>query len=143
MRTISSLVAALLIVGIAPAHAVDARTYERRVVRAVNAVREPNVARSECVRRQAQQRARNLRGRDYGDLSHSRAAMTATALACGGWWVGENIMRSTLSPREVVRLWMKSDGHRTVMLRREYDVIGVGVVRDGEKWLVVAQFMAK
>ena len=52
-------------------------------------------------------------------------------------------MRSTLSPREVVRLWMKSDGHRTVMLRREYDVIGVGVVRDGEKWLVVAQFMTK
>lgn len=143
MRTISSLVAALLIVGIAPAHALDARTYERRVVRAVNAVRDPDVQRSECVRRQAQQRARDLRGTAYGDLAHARDAMTATAYACGGWRVGENIMRSTLSPREVVRLWMKSEGHRTVMLRRVYNVIGVGVVRDGEKWLVVAQFMAK
>lgn len=143
MRTISSLVVVALIALATPAHALDARTYERRVVRAVNVVREPDVRRSECVRRQAQQRARDLRGTAYGDLSHGREAMTTTALVCDGWRVGENIARTTYGPRKVVRMWMRSDGHRAVMLRREYDVIGVGVVRDGSKWLVVAQFMAK
>lgn len=143
MRTISSLVVALLIVGIAPAHAVDAGTYERRVVRAVNAARDPDVRRSECVRRQAQQRARDLRGRDYGDLAHAREAMIETGLRCDGARVGETIARTSFGPRVVVRNWLRSDRHRAVMLRREYDVIGVGVVRDGEKWLVVAQFVAK
>lgn len=50
------------------------------------------------------------------------------------WSVGENLAwgsgwRGT--PREIVRSWMNSPGHRANMLNRSYREIGIGVIANG------------
>jgi uncharacterized protein YkwD len=47
-----------------------------------------------------------------------------------GTYVGENIAMGQQSPREVVRAWMNSTGHRENILGN-YDHIGIGIVRGG------------
>ena len=47
-----------------------------------------------------------------------------------GPYVGENIAMGQQSPREVVRAWMNSTGHRENILG-SYDHIGIGIVRGG------------
>jgi uncharacterized protein YkwD len=49
----------------------------------------------------------------------------------GSWFVGENLAwgsgnRST--PRQIVRAWMNSPGHRANILQRRFREIGVGIV---------------
>ncbi|MED4531961.1 CAP domain-containing protein [Metabacillus fastidiosus] len=39
---------------------------------------------------------------------------------------GENIAKGQKSPQEVMNAWMNSSGHRTNILKPEYDSIGVG-----------------
>ena len=46
------------------------------------------------------------------------------------WRVGENLAWGTgraASPRAVVAAWLRSPGHRRVLLRRSYRMVGVGV----------------
>ncbi len=46
------------------------------------------------------------------------------------WRVGENLAWGTgraASPRAVLAAWLRSPGHRRVLLRRSYRVVGVGV----------------
>ena len=47
-----------------------------------------------------------------------------------GTYVGENIAMGQQTPREVVRAWMNSKGHRENILG-SYDHIGIGIVRGG------------
>lgn len=47
-----------------------------------------------------------------------------------GTYVGENIAMGQQTPREVVRAWMNSTGHRENILGG-YDHIGIGIVRGG------------
>ena len=49
----------------------------------------------------------------------------------GAWTVGENLAWGTGSlatPKEIVKAWMKSQGHRENMLRPQFKEIGFGVV---------------
>ena len=48
-----------------------------------------------------------------------------------GWAIGENLAWGTgrlATPREVMRAWMDSPGHRANVVRRAYREIGIGVV---------------
>ena len=50
----------------------------------------------------------------------------------GAWTVGENIAwgsDSYATPKEIVRAWMHSPGHRANILDRSFREIGIGVVR--------------
>lgn len=50
----------------------------------------------------------------------------------GGWTLGENLAwgaGSRATPREIVRAWMNSPGHRRNILNRRYREIGFGLVR--------------
>lgn len=47
-----------------------------------------------------------------------------------GTYVGENIAMGHQSPKQVVRAWMNSPGHRANILG-SYDHLGVGIVRGG------------
>jgi uncharacterized protein YkwD len=50
----------------------------------------------------------------------------------GGWAAGENIAWGSggyATPKEIVRSWMHSPGHRANILDRSYREIGIGVVR--------------
>ncbi|WP_186578027.1 SafA/ExsA family spore coat assembly protein [Aquibacillus kalidii] len=53
----------------------------------------------------------------------------------------ENIARGQQTPREVVKAWMNSPGHRKNILNGEYTHIGVGYVKDGNYW--TQQFIKK
>ncbi|MBM7569718.1 SafA/ExsA family spore coat assembly protein [Aquibacillus albus] len=46
----------------------------------------------------------------------------------------ENIARGQRTPREVVKAWMNSPGHRRNILNKNYTHIGVGYVKDGKYW---------
>jgi uncharacterized protein YkwD len=45
--------------------------------------------------------------------------------------VGENIAWG-MDAKEVVRVWMKSEGHRANILSEHYSEIGIGVAKDGD-----------
>jgi uncharacterized protein YkwD len=45
--------------------------------------------------------------------------------------LGENIAFGTAA-KEVVRAWMRSEGHRANILGEHYTEVGIGVARDGE-----------
>lgn len=49
--------------------------------------------------------------------------------------IGENIAYGQLSPRQVVRDWMNSPGHRRNILDGDFDRIGVGYARRGRRWV--------
>ena len=46
--------------------------------------------------------------------------------------VGENIAAGQKTPEEVVKAWMKSDGHRANILNPSFGKIGIGYVKGGE-----------
>jgi uncharacterized protein YkwD len=48
-------------------------------------------------------------------------------------YAGENIARGQLTPREVVRAWMESPGHRENMLSPAWTHVGVGVHSGAER----------
>jgi uncharacterized protein YkwD len=47
------------------------------------------------------------------------------------WAVGENLLWSSgdLTARRTVRMWMRSPGHRAVLLSRRWRQVGIGAVR--------------
>ena len=48
-----------------------------------------------------------------------------------GWALGENLAWGTgrlATPREIMRAWMDSPGHRANIVKRSYREIGIGVV---------------
>ncbi len=54
---------------------------------------------------------------------------------------GENIARGYRTPKEVMKGWMSSPGHRANILNRKYTHIGVGHVASGNYW--TQQFIQK
>lgn len=50
--------------------------------------------------------------------------------------VGENVARSKRPPPQVVRLWMKSQGHRVNILNPHFREIGIGIAtaKNGDKY---------
>lgn len=50
--------------------------------------------------------------------------------------VGENVARSKRSPPHVVRMWMKSQGHRINILNPHFREIGIGIAtaENGDKY---------
>ena len=52
---------------------------------------------------------------------------------CGMTWAGETLVRGTaITPRQVVRAWMRSPGHRAVLMKPRANRAGVGVRIDGQ-----------
>lgn len=54
---------------------------------------------------------------------------------------GENIARGQRTPKEVMKSWMNSSGHRANILNKRYTHIGVGYVASGNYW--TQQFIQK
>ena len=71
-----------------------------------------------------------LDDKDPGDRTKA-AGYTST-------FVGENIAWNQKSPKDVVRAWMESEGHRENVLHAEYTEIGVAVAKNkkGEPYWV-------
>ena len=66
----------------------------------------------------------------YGARFSARIARVGWMRSRTRWRVGENLAWGTgraASPRAVLAAWLRSPGHRRVLLRRSYRVVGVGV----------------
>lgn len=71
-----------------------------------------------------------------GDFEH-RQDLGRVLDDCGLMWVGENLVRGTgLTPRQVVRLWMRSPSHRAVIMKERARWAGIGVRVDAEGRLI-------
>lgn len=60
---------------------------------------------------------------------------------CGARYAGETLARGAATPRDMVRAWMRSDGHRSVMLSKSPRRLGVAAVLDSRgNWVLTANF---
>ena len=64
---------------------------------------------------------------------------------CDLHWVGEAMVRwEYLTPRNAVRLWMHSDSHRAILLKRRARWAGIGVRKDSQgRYIAVLNFADK
>ena len=61
---------------------------------------------------------------------------------CNAVYAGETLGRGAITPRTLVRMWMRSDGHRAVLLSSKSRRSGVGATPDSSgRWVVAANFM--
>lgn len=60
---------------------------------------------------------------------------------CGARYAGETLARGTATPRDMVKAWMNSDGHRRVMLSKSPRRMGIAAVLDSNgRWVLTANF---
>jgi uncharacterized protein YkwD len=83
----------------------------------------------------------------HGHAFEARVRDTGYLTTTGRWRIGETLAWGWgrgATPREVVRAWMASPGHRKVLLRPAYREVGIGVVWGGpdERALPQATFTA-
>lgn len=65
-----------------------------------------------------------------GSTAGSRIKTTGYLAHAASWAIGENLAWGTLSaatPRQIVKRWMASPGHRRNMLDRRFTQVGIGV----------------
>lgn len=61
---------------------------------------------------------------------------------CNASYAGETLGRGAIAPRRLVRMWMRSDGHRQVLLSPKSRRIGIGAKPDAYgRWVVAANFI--
>ncbi len=129
----------------AGSHPSSARTpaeFRASVARLTNHARDQHdrsaLHRAPCLDRVAQHWAERMAR--TGHLVHND--WTDVQEACGrSFGGGENIASGYASPRDVVRAWMHSDGHRANILSSGYDAIGIGAARDADgHWWWVQDF---
>ena len=79
---------------------------------------------------QAERWARRLA--ESGRLEHRNQQRVLAA--CNLHWTGETLARGAggLSPREMVRAWMNSPGHRAVLMKPRANLAGVAIRRDAQ-----------
>jgi uncharacterized protein YkwD len=98
----------------------------------VRAIRSNPHLTQAAVTHSSQMAASNFFGHTGPDgTPQSRAAATGYMAGAHAWGVGENIgwgVGRAGSPRAIVRGWMRSAGHRAVMLDGRFRQVGVGVV---------------
>lgn len=61
--------------------------------------------------------------------------------SCDARYAGETLAKGSVGPKEMVSLWMHSDGHRHILLSKYPHRIGIGAVPDASgAWVVAADF---
>lgn len=112
----------------APAPALSVPTYSDRVLALTNAERTGRglapLSFSPCADGYADSWATSLS--QLGSLAHQPLAPILSA--CGASRVGENVAYGTVTPEQLVAMWMASDGHRRNLLNAAYTHVGIGAV---------------
>ena len=157
MRTLHILVAALILplaalpVAATPASAVtagttvarmDSGTYEKRVQYHVNRVRRHRELRplrlASCADQVAERWSRHLAS--TGRFYHQ--SMYRVLDACEATYAGETLGKGAITPRQLVRMWMHSPGHRAILVSHKPRRIGVGArLNTDGRWVTAASFM--
>lgn len=119
-------------------------TYESRVQRLINVRRSNHGLRAlryqRCSDGTAERWSRHLARTDL--FYHQ--SMTTVLNSCNARYAGETLGRGSIAPRRLVRMWMRSPGHRAVLLTTHARRIGIGAKRDGQgQWVVAANFIRR
>lgn len=117
-------------------------TYEERVRHWVNRKRErrglPTLRPARCTNDVAERWSLHLAEHDL--FYHQ--SMQDVLERCNARYAGETLGRGAIRPRHLVRLWMHSPGHRTVLLNPTSRRIGIGSTPDAYgRWVTAASFM--
>lgn len=138
----------LLVFGVAPAVAFDHSANEAALLKLVNHARESRglakVRVAGPLDRAALAHSRDMIAHDY--FSHSSLAGTTVASrarragystsGCSQWSVGEVLALGSGSrarPESIFKGWMRSSGHRKVILTKSWRDVGVGCARGSYK----------
>jgi uncharacterized protein YkwD len=119
----------------------SADTYERRVQYVVNRKRAAHGLRplrfESCTDGAAERWA--LRLAASGTLVHQSAGDIMDT--CHAYYAGETLGQGTFGPRRLVKSWMRSPLHRSVLLSKHARRIGVGTALTGSgQWVTAADF---
>jgi uncharacterized protein YkwD len=117
-------------------------TYEQRVLRFVNKRRAnhglPRLRFVACANTTAKSWSRHLATRN--EFYHQ--SMSTVLNACNARYAGETLGRGSMAPRKLVKMWMRSPGHRAILLTPKARRIGVGATPDAYgRWVVAANFV--
>jgi uncharacterized protein YkwD len=134
------MLAALLMLSAAgSASATINSTYRWRLFLAINETRAAHglapVHLASGLRNAAQAHSNDMVSRNY--FAHtsptgstlSYRIIHSTFRTWGAWWAGENLAWGTGtigSPRSVIRMWLASPEHRSILLSSRYTYVGVG-----------------
>ena len=126
------------------ASSVAASTYERRVQRLINVRRSNHGLRAlrhqRCSDGTAERWSRHLARTNL--FYHQ--SMTTVLNSCNARYAGETLGRGSIPPRRLVRMWMRSPGHRAILLTRQARRIGIGAKLDQQgQWVVAANFIRR
>jgi uncharacterized protein YkwD len=115
--------------------------YEQRVMYWINRARDSHSKRSvkvrPCVDRFAGRWARHLAVNE----KFEHQSLGPIMRRCGLSSAGEIIAMGGVGPRQMVRMWLDSDGHRKILLSRSYRIAGVGAfLGDNGAWYGVVDF---
>jgi uncharacterized protein YkwD len=151
-RAVSALTASAMVVAVmvapsqatvmpvpAPDYSVNAAThpneYENRLMARINDARARAGLKQlrsyqTCLDGRAERWAKYLA--ESGRLEHRNGLRVLDA--CNLHWAGETLARGTRSygPREMVRGWMHSPGHRAVLMKPRANLAGVAIRRDAQ-----------
>ena len=119
-------------------------TYESRVQRLVNVRRSNHGLRAlryhRCSDRTAERWSRHLARTNL--FYHQ--SMTTVLDSCNARYAGETLGRGSITPRRLVRMWMRSPGHRAILLTKQARRIGIGAKLDQQgQWVVAANFIRR
>jgi uncharacterized protein YkwD len=139
-----AVVPASVRVGAQAAVRVPSGTYERRLHHWTNVARRRHELRAvrgnACADRYAERWTRRLARtgtlvhRDRRQLLRGCAASTA----------GEVLATGRVSPRRMVRMWLRSPGHRAILLSPRFRLIGIGARRlPGGSWIATQNYLRR
>jgi uncharacterized protein YkwD len=115
--------------------------YEQRLAYWINRARDHHSKRSikvrACVDGFAGRWARHLAVKEKFEHQKLGPIMTNCNLTAAG----EIIAMGGVSPRQMVRMWLNSPGHREILLSRRYRLAGVGAyLGENDAWYGVVDF---
>ena len=126
----------------AAAPSLSRKVYERRVRKAINARRsDHNLGRLKagaCADGFADRWGKYLANKD----KFYHQDMGKVIKGCDAYYAGETLGRGAISPKYLVKLWMKSPAHRQVLLSKHPKRVGVGAFPNSNgEWVVTADFV--
>ena len=137
-----SMLAALVIILPGQSASADVNgQWEQKVQYRINKVRDNRnlvkVRHGRCVDRRAERLKWHLSDEHFHH--HDLAPLMNR---CNAYYAGEILARGTLTPRQVVRLWMNSPSHKAVIVNPAYRRVGVAMRRTGDgRKIVVVNFI--
>jgi uncharacterized protein YkwD len=119
----------------------DPEVYEKKVQRIINRKRDARGLRPlkvhACTDAVAERWGKHL----AENLAFYHQSLDPLFDRCGATYAGETLARGAVTPAQMVRMWMQSDGHRRILLSRYPTRIGLGAYLDSRgDWLVAADF---